>query len=289
MRFAVIGGDMRIASLARSLYRHGDAVRCFALERAGLPPEILSPGLGEAVRGADCVILPLPVTGGRGLLNAPLSDAEHPMDAVLAAIPPETVVCAGRVDGETERASRARGIELVDYFQREELAVCNAVATAEGAVGLIIQDTATTLWRSRILVIGFGRVGRLTADRLRALGAELWCSARKCGDRAWIEALGMHPLDTRALSGELRRFDVVVNTVPAPVLTESLLRELRPETLCIDLASRPGGIDFAAAGTLGLRAVWALSLPGETAPVSAGDMILDTVRNIMKERLEWKN
>ena len=289
MRFAVIGGDMRIASLAQMLYLRGDAVRCFALERADLPPELCVPSLTEAVRSAECVILPLPTAGRRGFLNAPLANAEHRMDTVLAALSPETLVCAGRVDSETERAARARGIELIDYFQREELAVGNAVATAEGAVSLIMQDTAITLWRSRVLVIGYGRVGKLTADRLRAMGAEVWCSARKCGDRAWIEAFGMHALDTRALSGELRRFDVVVNTVPAPILTESLLRELRPDTLCIDLASRPGGMDFAAAGALGLRAVWALSLPGEVAPISAGGMILDTIRNIVKERHEWKN
>jgi dipicolinate synthase subunit A len=48
-------------------------------------------------------------------------------------------------------------------------------------------------------------------------------------------------------------------------------------------------MDFGAAGTLGLRAVWALSLPGKVAPDSAGIMIHDTVRNIMKECDRWKS
>ena len=164
-----------------------------------------------------------------------------------------------------------------------------SVATAEGALGIILQETPKTLWRSRVLVVGFGHVGKLVADRLKVLGAEVWVSARSCGDRAWIEALGMRALDTRTLEGALARFDVVVNTVPALVFGEARLRELKGDVLCVDLASKPGGLDFEAAGALGLHAIWALSLPGQVAPVSAGAMIRDTVLNIMKEQTQWKN
>ena len=51
----------------------------------------------------------------------------------------------------------------------------------------------------------------------------------------------------------------------------------------IDLASKPGGIDFDAARELGVNTIWALSLPGKVAPISAGQIICDTIHNILTE------
>lgn len=284
MKFAVIGGDLRAAHLCALLRDDGHDVRAFALEKAELGGEIaLCGSAAEAARGADCVVLPLPVINQRGGLNTPLSARVCPVAETLDALSPAQIICAGRVDEQTRAAARERHLTLIDFFEREELCVLNAVATAEGAVGILMQETPTTLWGMEILVIGFGRIGRLLADRLKALGAAVSVSARNCGDMAWIRALNYKALDTRALEGQLGRFDAVVNTVPAMVLGESRLRELKPGALCIDLASKPGGLDFSAAGRLGLRALWALSLPGEVAPVSAGKFIRDTIYNILGE------
>ena len=74
------------------------------------------------------------------------------------------------------------------------------------------------------------------------------------------------PTNTARLEQTAPAFDTVVNTIPAPVLTEAVLAALRPGSLVVDLASRPGGTDFAAARRLGHRAIHALSLPTACAP-----------------------
>ena len=109
-------------------------------------------------------------------------------------------------------------------------------------------------------------------------------AARKKSDRAWIEAMGYAPLDIGALSGGLGDFELIVNTVPAPVLPEPLLRELRPGTLLLELASAPGGFDPAAAEGLGLRVLRAPGLPGKTAPRTAAELLRESVYNIVEER-----
>lgn len=43
------------------------------------------------------------------------------------------------------------------------------------------------------------------------------------------------------------------------------------------------GVDLTAAREFNLRVIWALSLPGKTAPVTAGEIIKNTVINILKE------
>jgi polyribonucleotide nucleotidyltransferase len=78
--------------------------------------------------------------------------------------------------------------------------------------------------------------------------------------------------------------DLVFNTVPAVILDEGILSKLSRDCLVIDLASKPGGVDFNTARDLGIKTIWALSLPGKVAPITAGEAIKDTILNILDER-----
>lgn len=282
MNIWVIGGDLRQAALAGLLEEEGHTVHTFALERAeGITCE---PSLEEASR-ADCVVLPLPVAGERGELNAPLSERACPLDRVLDALRPGQLVCGGMVRPDLEDMARQRGLVLRDYFAREELAIANAVPTAEGAVQLALEELPVTLHKARCLVIGYGRVGRVLAHRLGALGARVAVAARSHEQLAWAEVWGYATEHTARLTPWLCGYDLVVNTVPAQVLGPEQLAALKPGALVIDLASKPGGVDLDAAARLGVKVIWALSLPGKVAPVSSGAYIKTTVRHIMEENL----
>ena len=159
----------------------------------------------------------------------------------------------------------------------------DAVPTAEGAIQIALEELPITLQGARVLVIGYGRLGRTLAPRLAGLGARVSVSAHLRADLAWIEAEGYGVEHTGQLKGWLCGYDLVVNTVPARVLDEETLRDLKPGCLVIDLASKPGGVDFEAARRLGVRAIWALSLPGKTAPVTAGRAIRTAIYNILNE------
>lgn len=284
MKFLIAGGDLRFAWLAALLRREGHEVCCFALD--GAPPELtgscaLAPG---AMDDADCIVLPLPVLGAGGGLNAPMSAFSYDIEMIFAALPKTALVCGGLANDRVLRVAREQGLELVDYYQREELVALNALATAEGALDLILHTSPMTVWDSRVLVVGYGRIGKLLAPRLRALGAHVTVSARNDGDKAYIRANGFDALDTRSLGAELAAFDTIVNTVPARIFGRARLAQIRPDALCLDLASRPGGFDFEAAKTLDRNVVWALGLPAETAPETAGRIIGETVINILREK-----
>ena len=159
----------------------------------------------------------------------------------------------------------------------------NDLPTCEGAIQLAMEQTAYTLQGARCLVIGCGRIGALLARKLRALDAAVTVSARSARDFARIDAAGMQSLDTRHLAGQLGGFDLIFNTVPAPVLGASELAELGPDCLVIDLASLPGGISPDVALPPDCRVLHALSLPGRVAPLSAARAIHDTVCTILQE------
>ncbi len=287
MKFAIIGGDMRQAKLAELLAEDGHEVSAFAMEKITLAQGVLQcASVKEAMDGAECVILPLPVIGKEGVLNTPLSRETHMLGEIFENVNDDQLLCAGRIDKNTAGLAEKSGIMLTDYFAREELAVSNAMVTAEGALQLIMEEMPISVCGAKCLVIGFGRIGKVLAHRLAGLRAQVTVSARKYSDIAWIKAWGYTPERTEKLNGRLGDYDIIVNTVPSRILNEEQLKQVKKGCLCLDLASKPGGMDFAAASKLGVKAVWALGLPGEVAPVTSGAIIRDTIYNILNEREE---
>lgn len=280
----VVGGDLRQAKLAELLAEDGHTVHTYALEQAAEPRgTVLAARSLEQIGRADCVILPLPVVGEGGSLNAPLSGETHKLAQLLDAMRPGQLVTGGRVEEETRAAAAERGLVLRDYFAREELAVANAVPTAEGALQIAMENLPITIHGCRALVVGYGRIGRILANRLRGMGAFVTVAARKYEQLAWAEVDGCTAQRLSELEGWLCGYDLIINTVPSRVLTEGLLADLKQSCLVIDVASKPGGVDMEAAGRLGIQVIWALSLPGKVAPVTAGRAIQQTIYHILQE------
>ena len=278
----VLGGDLRQSWLARLLAREGVEVHTYGVETPAeteVTEETGLTGIGEA----DCVILPLPVSGEAGRLNAPAAGGPVALEGVFARLPPGQVIFGGRVDPDAAALAARYGLTIRDYWEREELAAANAVPTAEGAVQLAMENLPITVHRARVLILGFGRVGRVTAQRFSALGAEVTVAARRCEARTWAQVMGCRGVGLEDLKERLGPFDLVVNTIPAQVLGEEELAGMRPDCLVLDLASRPGGVDRAAAERLGRRVIWALSLPGKAAPATAGAAIQNTIVNMLHE------
>ena len=146
-------------------------------------------------------------------------------------------------------------------------------------IKLAIENTSFTLWQSRVLVIGFGRVGKVLADRLKGLGAYVTVSARKPSDFALIKALGYNAVETRTVSDSLSDYDIVFNTVDVKVIDERVFENCSVKLL-IDLSSK-GGFDLPAARDCGIHALTAPGLPGLCAPLTAGKILAETVTEIL--------
>lgn len=203
-----------------------------------------------AITGTDARFLPL-----RKLLLADGHEITDPASADMVISPP------------WDPSAR--------YARREEYQIAIARLTAEGAVALLRPETG--LSGAHVLLLGYGRIARLLARELQKAGALVTAAARSGEQRAWAEAEGIEALPLDALSGALDRFDVIIGTIPAPVLTEPLLALVRKDALLLELASAPGGIDAAAAHERGLRYIRAPGLPAKYAPERAAVILRDAV------------
>ena len=286
MKFAIIGGDLRIVKLAEMLAKDENQIYVYGLEKAedlkNKPNIIQCDTIKKAIQDVEIVIGPIPFSSDGNTINSPFCDKEITIREMMHVINAKVLI-AGGTTPEVYNMANDEYIEIIDIMKREELAVLNTIATAEGTIQIAIENTNKILHGSEVLILGFGRIGKVLARKLAGLSAKVTCAARKDEDLAWIQAYGHKATNINSIGQNLSEFDVIINTVPHMILTEERLANVKPECLLIDLASNPGGIDKKAVKDRNLKFVWALSLPGKVAPTTSAEFIKETIYNIIKE------
>lgn len=278
---AVLGGDLRQVCLAQLFHSDGWKTMTWGLEKAGAPFGV---SLDHALE-AGIIVLPLPVCRGNQL-NLPLTNTELSCDVLWKRLHSDQIILGGMVGSLCSYVKNMFDLELWDYYDREEVQIANAVPTAEGAIMRAMELSKRTLHGSKCLVVGYGRIGKVLAHRLHGLGAEVTVSARKHSDLAWIEAYGYQPVRSENISGEIERYDLIFNTVPAMILDSSCLKGAKSDCILMELASAPGGIDGNTVKEYSLQMTVERGLPGKVAPETSARSIRDAIYRILNEQGE---
>lgn len=283
----VAGGDLRFATLADKL---ADDFIVYAIgfdKNIALSEKVrLTDRLADMNVRADYIILPLPVSADGITVSTPYSGKSISIESLIPILKENGIVFGGMISDDIKKIFEEKGIAFADYAKREEFAVLNAVATAEGAIQFAMEELATTLSGRKVLILGAGRIAKVLIDMLKGFHTEITVAARKYSDLAWARVYGCNAVHINNSENAVKSCDIIFNTVPAVILDEKNLKLIDKNSLVIDLASKPGGVDFDTAGRLGVKAIWLLSLPGKVAPVTSGEVIAETVKNILSERGE---
>ncbi|MCR4890436.1 MAG: serine carboxypeptidase [Ruminococcus sp.] len=275
--FLCAGGDLRQKYMCEKLCAFGK-VYALGIEGSVGAEVISSPE--DVPESADVLVLPIMSEGD----SIEIGGEKIGLERLASRVKAGGLVLGGKISAEQEKLFSDMGLVTGDYFKRESLAVKNSIPTAEGALMIAMGNSADTVFGSKVLILGFGRTGKCCARLFKALGAECTVSARRPEvlAQAWTE--GFDTFTMSELAARIDSFDTIMNTVPAMILTEEILASAKAGCLVIDLASMPGGTDFAAAKRLEINAIHALALPGKVAPASAGRLIAEAIREITDER-----
>ena len=268
-KFAIIGGDLRIIKLAEMLANEENEIYVYGLEKA---EEIKSKSniiqcdsIKKAIQDVEIVIGPIPFSSNGNTINAPFSDKDITIREMMHVINAKVLI-AGGITPEVYGMANDEYIEIIDIMKREELAVLNTIATAEGTIQIAIENTNKILHGSEVLILGFGRIGKVLARKLAGLAVKVTCAARKDEDLAWIQAYGHKATNINTIGENLRQYDIIINTVPHMILSEERLQYVKKECLLIDLASNPGGIDKKAVKDKKLKSIHAQGNNGKCHP-----------------------
>ena len=288
-KIAILGGDKRLCEVASLFSDRRHEVRLFGLSDTNINALSgkLCSSVEKAMCEADIAILPLPLT--RDNFNLSSAGEKTPLSEIIKlAASNSTVLLGGIVPAEIKRLCAACGVEIYDYYAREELQKKNAIPSAEGALMIAMENTDVTVNGMSALVCGYGRIGKILAFLLRGMGASVTVAARR--DEVICEATmdGFEAVKIRESGQELRqaagKCEVIFNTVPAIIFPKSAVAAITSKPLYIEIASSPGGIDLGAARDNGIKTIFAPSIPGKYSPKTAGKYIFETVRDILAER-----
>ena len=272
--FLVVGGDLRNVELVKLLKEDGKEVFSYGMNE--------KESFEKIPRNIDIVVGPIPFSRDGKTINSTFSENKILIEDFLEKIK-EKILIAGNISSDVIKKVEKYNIKVIDIMKSEKLAVLNTIATAEGTIELMIANTDEIIFNSNILILGFGRVAKTLAQRLKGMSKYITCASIKSEELAWIDALGYEKIDLDDLSKSqdllksLANYNVIINTIPSMILDAEKLQYVNKEVLLIDLASNPGGIDKEETKKQGLKLIHALGLPGKVAPKSSARFIKDII------------
>ena len=237
----------------------------------------------QAICDGDIILFPLPMLNKDGNITAPYCHAPIQLNDLLRYVSKDKIVLAGNITPVAKKQFELCNVQAIDYFEREDLTVTNAMLTAEGAMQTLLNNYTDTLTGARILLLGYGRIGKFMIKLLTAFGSQITVAGRRSDTRAWIESLGLNYVDIAADETYTDAYDIIINTVPHTIITANRIEALSEKCIILDLASGTGGTDFIHAQKCGIHAIHALSLPGKATPLAAGAAIKNAVTEICND------
>lgn len=285
---AVIGGDARYLELIRKLEQLPHATVVL------VGYDKLEPGfIGSKQydlheiqpKELDIVILPITGTDDEGNIEAIFSNQPIQLkESWFKQLRKQTLVFTGISNSYLDEVASNSHVELIPLLGRDDVAIYNSIPTAEGAIMMAIEHTDYTIHSSKVIVAGFGRVGHTVANKFSALGAEVSVVTKSLRELARITEMRLNGIPLEAFSECVDDCDLLINTIPADVITQEVIEKLPAHTVIIDLASKPGGTDFEFAKKRGIKAILAKSLPGVVAPKTAGEILAQVIKQVLQER-----
>ncbi|WP_379967347.1 dipicolinic acid synthetase subunit A [Ectobacillus sp. sgz5001026] len=286
MHIAVIGGDARQLEVIRKLIELDAKVSLVGFDQ-------LDHGFTGATKEQidelqfsrlDAVILPVAGTNDMGQIETIFSNEKVVLTKEhISKTPPHFTIYSGISNAYLHDIATVCNRSLIKLFERDDVAIYNSIPTVEGTIMMVIQHTDYTIHGSKVAVLGFGRTGMSVARAFQALGAKVKAGARRSEHLARITEMSFDPFHLKDLHEIVEDIDIVINTVPHLIVTNSVIARMPTNTLIIDLASKPGGTDFRYAEKRGIKAILAPGLPGIVAPKTAGKILANVLTGLLAE------
>jgi dipicolinate synthase subunit A len=258
-KYFVLGNDSRSVEL-RKIYK-----------KKGL--------LSEKSDLCDVLIAPIPFSRDGVFVNGMDIKCEEVLNILSSG---KISFYTGAIYPDIKENLDSREIVYYDLLESKSFTILNAIPTAEGAIQKAMELTNYTIHGSNVLVLGYGNIGMILSKMLNGIGANVFCSARKQKDIAIIEAMGYNSIETDNIDSIINNMDIVFNTIPANILDENKIKIFKQDSLYIELASKPYGMDFEIAKKYNLNVCLAPGLPSIVAPYTAAMYIkreIDMIEN----------
>jgi len=280
--FSIVGGDKRNIFLKELLEDDGHKVKIYGFCDYKTKDLKNSKTLEDAIKDTDFIISSIPFTNKEGwLIFAPFSKEVIPYYDILQLMNSKQKLVAGSINKDIMKTAKDKGIEFIDILKNEEINILNAVPTAEGIIKIAIEETEITLCTANIMILGYGRIGSVTAHMLKGMGANVLVVTNRIFDSNRGKSFGHRVIDYSDINDHLMDMDIIINTANNNVINSKNFIYISEDTLLIDVSSPPFGINMEDSFKFGAKTLWARALPGKIAPKSVAMYIRDGLYKII--------
>lgn len=289
-KISFIGGDLITVYLINMFLEEKYEVKVYGMDGAydlikiseSEKQKIFSYDINEALEFSDNIILAMPFHNKSNKIISAFNKLELDIKDIIDKLKNKKVISGKLTKGVIDSLEK-QNTQIFNLNEDNEIRIANAIGTAEACIQIVANEIDQTIHGTNILVLGFGRLGKIISNKFKVLNANICTEARKTSDLAWIKAMGIEAIDLKDLDKNLNRFDVIINTIPYKILDEERIKLLKDSCFVVDLSDEERGVDEKAAREHNIKSIWALSLPEKTAPKSYALSIKESIKKIISE------
>jgi len=198
-------------------------------------------------------------------------------EEIAGKLKENSMLFCNRLSDDVKKMLMKKNISYHNVTDNESYVVKNACITAEGALGYIIFNTDTSLIDMPVLILGYGRVGKALVKTFKDNYVTLSVATNDPLEYALASMYANNVFSLDDLCDNTKGYKAIINTVPKLILNEKILKKISKDCFILDLASKPGGVDYYFAKKNELNYLHALSVPAIVAPKAAALILKDAI------------
>lgn len=273
-KFLIIGGDLRQTYCANLLGEAGHEVSCF-LVPGYHTPTISIDVLKKYISNAKYILCPIPFSRDKINISTygEYADTKLSADLLLSLINENQTLISGAIHKGATDILTKRDIPYYDLMTFQSFKEANSRLTAEGLLKDIIEICPFSIPESNILLTGYGNCGKYIASVLSLLGGHITIYNRNKSYDCMAKMSGFTAMTTLPANDEIKKFNLIINTIPSVIFTPEHLKHIHPKACLLDIAGSPGGFQTDIVKEKNLTFRVCPGIPGKTSPMTAARII----------------
>ena len=269
----IVGGDLRNLHLYELIKKRNINVKIIGFDKINKEYSFKK----QYFSNTDIIIGPIPFSTDDNIIFMPNNSSTIKIMDFLSLLPDKSKLFTSK----HSKLLNNKKHEFHFITEDEDFALKNAIPTSEGILEILIRESNITIHNSKSLVLGFGRIGKQISELLKNLGSDITVVTNDSNEKNIACNKGFNTISTDDLNKTKYCFNFIINTIPYKYLNGKIIYQIDIDTIILDVASFPGGIDILNNKKVKCKIISAKGIPGKCAPATVASYIFNKIEHLL--------
>ena len=287
MKVLFLGGDKRQLEIINHLFLNGHKIDVVGYEKANLNDEISKKVIDE-INISDYKVVFLPISGVKDdfLVACDFSDDKIKLPKNLFCdLDNKSLIFTGIHTKNLDEMLKIADKNVIALMDEADVKKANSIPTVEGIIGDLVYNTDYTINGANIFILGYGNVGTVLTEKLKALGANITVGVLLFEEYKKLTDNNVNCIYTNnklLMNQVMQDNEIIINTVPDLIINKDYLKVVNKNAYILDISSDPHGVNFDSANELQIKNKLLLGIPAKVAPKTAGQILVNKIDSILE-------